>query len=236
MTESRAARPVFLLGTLAAVGLLGLALYQIFFVAPVEVRMGIVQKIFYFHVPAGMAMVMLAGGCALLSLLYLIKRKEVFDEMAVAAAELTMMFATIALITGPLWARKAWSGVWWTWDARLTATLLLWIVLAGYMMLRSLGGEGARKYSAGLAVFAGVDAGLVYASVQIWGGQHPIVMQEEGLGSNIDPEMRPALYAAMATYFVLAALLFWLRFGLERSRNRVRDVKLELSSRGVEVA
>ena len=219
-----------------ATALFVLTINVVFLRAPIEARMGIVQKIFYFHVPAGMAMVLLAGGCAVLSLLYLVRRNELFDELAVCAAELTMLFATISLITGPLWARKAWSGVWWTWDARLTATLLLWIVLAGYMMLRSLGGEGARKYSAGLAVFAGVDAGLVYASVQLWGGQHPIVMQEEGLGSNIHPDMQPALYAAMGAYFFLAVVLFWLRFGLERSRNRVRSLKLELSERGLEVA
>ena len=233
--DSRVARAIFFGCALIAVGLLATALYLVFFVAPVEARMGIVQKIFYFHVPAGMAMVLLAGACAVLSLAYLIRRNELFDELAVCAAELTMLFATISLITGPLWARKAWSGVWWTWDARLTATLLLWIVLAGYMMLRSLGGEGARKYSAGLAVFAGVDAGLVYASVQLWGGQHPIVMQEDGLGSNIHPDMQPALYAAMATYFFLAIVLFWLRFGLERSRNRLRALKIELSARGLEV-
>jgi len=233
---STRSRALFLALSVCAFAGLSLALYLVFFVAPVEARMGIVQKIFYFHVPAGMAMVLLAGACAVLSLIYLVKRSELFDELAVCAAELTMLFATISLITGPLWARKAWSGVWWTWDARLTATLLLWIVLAGYMMLRSLGGEGARKYAAGLAVFAGVDAALVYASVQIWGGQHPIVMQEDGLGSNIDPDMRPALYAAMVAYFFLAAVLFWLRFGLERSRNRVRALKLELSSRGLEVS
>lgn len=216
-----------------AAALLSYALYLIFFVAPVEARMGIVQKIFYIHVPAGMSMVLLAAACALLSLLYLLRRKEVFDELAVTCAELTMLFATIALITGPLWARKAWSGVWWTWDARLTSTLLLWIVLIGYMMLRGLAGAGAKKYAAGLAVFAGVDAALVYASVQIWGGQHPIVMQEEGLGSNIHPEMRPALYATMGAYFCLAALLFWLRWGLERLRNRLRGVSLESSARGL---
>ena len=213
--------------------LLLLSIYWIFLRAPMEETMGIVQKIFYFHVPAGMAMVMLAAGCAVLSLLFLVKRKELFDELAVAAAEATFVFATIALITGPLWARKAWSGVWWTWDARLTSTLLLWIVLVGYMMLRSLGGAGGRKYAAGLAVFAGVDAVLVYASVQIWGGQHPIVMQQDGLGSNIHPDMRPALYASMAAYFCIGILLFWLRWGLERTRNRVRAVELELSARGV---
>jgi heme exporter protein C len=229
------ARSMWIFGVLTALaaGFVALALYLIFAVAPVEARMGIVQKIFYFHVPAGMAMVMLAGGCAVLSLLFLVKRKELFDELAVAAAEATFIFATIALITGPLWARKAWSGVWWTWDARLTSTLLLWIVLVGYMMLRSLGGAGGRKYAAGLAVFAGVDAVLVYASVKIWGGQHPIVMQEDGLGSNIHPDMRPALYASMAAYFCIGALLMWLRWGLERARNRVRGIELEMSARGV---
>jgi len=235
MSESRVSQYLFASLAAGAAAMLVLALYLIFFRAPVEARMGIVQKIFYFHVPAGMAMVMLAAAVAVASLVYLVTRREVFDEVAVTAAEITMLFATISLVTGPLWARKAWSGVWWTWDARLTSTLLLWIVLAGYHMLRALGGEGARRFSAGLAVFAGIDAALVYFSVQLWGGQHPIVMQEEGLGSNIHPDMRPPLYASMGVYFLLGALLFWLRFSLERSRNRVRALKLQLSERGVEV-
>jgi heme exporter protein C len=218
-----------------AAAILLLSLYLIFLVAPVEAQMGIVQKIFYFHVPAGMGMVFLGGACALASLLYLVRRREVFDEMAVTAAELTMLFATIVLLTGPLWARKAWSGVWWTWDARLTATLLLWLVLAGYQMLRVLGGERARQISAGLAVFAGLDAALVYLSVELWGGQHPVVMQREGLGSNIHPDMRPALFASLGAYLLLSTLYFWLRFSLERARNRLRALKLALSARGVEV-
>jgi heme exporter protein C len=216
---------------LCGAALVGVALYSIFALAPIEARMGIAQKIFYFHVPAGMAMVLLAGGCALASLVFLISRKEIFDEIAVAAAEVTMVFATISLITGPLWARKAWSGVWWTWDARLTSTLLLWIVLAGYHMLRGLSGEGARRFSAGLAIFAGVDAVLVYLSVKLWGGQHPIVMQDEGLGSNIHPGMRLPLFLSMGAYFFIGAALFWLRMGLERTRNRLRALKLQVSER-----
>ena len=234
MIDSRAARWVFPGLAVAAAASIAYALYLIFFVAPIEARMGIVQKVFYFHVPAGMAMVLLAGGCAAASLAFLLTRKEIFDEIAVAAAEVTLVFATISLITGPLWARKAWSGVWWTWDARLTSTLLLWIVLAGYHMLRGLSGDGARRFSAGLAIFAGVDAALVYLSVKLWGGQHPIVMQEEGLGSNIAPGMRPPLYASMVAYFFIGALLFWLRMGLERTRNRLRELKLFAAERGLE--
>jgi heme exporter protein C len=234
MIDTRLARFSFVGLAVAGAGLLATALYLVFAVAPVEARMGIVQKIFYFHVPAGMSMVFLAGACAVASLAYLLTRKDLFDEVAVAAAEVTMVFATISLITGPLWARKAWSGVWWTWDARLTSTLLLWIVLVGYHMLRSLSGEGARRFSAGLAIFAGVDALLVYYSVKLWGGQHPIVMQGEGLGSNIHPDMRPPLYVALGAYVCLGALLFWMRMGLERTRNRLRSLRLLMSERGWE--
>jgi heme exporter protein C len=234
MIESKPARIAFFAVAAGAAVLVGLSLYLIFVHAPIEARMGIVQKIFYYHVPAGMAMVLLAGAVAAASLVFLITRRELFDEIAVAAAEVTMIFATISLLTGPLWARKAWS-TWWTWDARLTSTLLLWIVLLAYHMLRSLGGEGARRFSAGLAVFAGLDAALVYASVQLWGGQHPVVMQEEGLGSNIHPDMRPPLFASMAAYFFLGTLLFWARMALERTRNRVRELKIKMSERGMEV-
>ena len=103
--------------------LFAVTLYLIFVVAPVEKQMGIVQKIFYFHVPSAYAMYLGFGASALGSAGYLIKRDAKWDALAVAGAEVGTLFCLIVLLTGPLWARKAW-GVWWTWDPRLTTTLL----------------------------------------------------------------------------------------------------------------
>ena len=99
------------------------ALYTIFVVAPVEQQMGIVQKIFYFHVPSAYAMYVGFGASALGSAMYLFRRGARWDALGVAGAEVGMLFCLIVLTTGPLWARKAW-GVYWTWDPRLTTTLL----------------------------------------------------------------------------------------------------------------
>src|SRR5919106_1537226 len=106
--------------------------------APYESTMGLVQKIFYFHAPSGMVMFLSAFVCGIASAIYLFGRRAAADRVAIAAAELTVLFGTIVLITGPIWARKAW-GVWWEWDARLTSSLILWLIFMAYLLLRRYG-------------------------------------------------------------------------------------------------
>ncbi|MBT8468997.1 MAG: cytochrome c biogenesis protein, partial [Deltaproteobacteria bacterium] len=121
--------------------LFAVTLYTIFVVAPVEQQMGIVQKIFYFHVPSAYAMYIGFGVSAVGSAVYLLKRDPKWDALGVAGAEVGSLFCLIVLLTGPLWARKAW-GVWWTWDPRLTTTLLAGMIFAAYLSLRSMGSAG----------------------------------------------------------------------------------------------
>ena len=109
--------------------------------APFESTMGLVQKIFYFHMPPAMLMLLSAIFCGLISAVYLIRKRAVYDWIAYAAAELTVLYGAMAMVTGPLWARKAW-GVWWVWDPRLTMSLLLWMVFVSYLLLRRYGGPG----------------------------------------------------------------------------------------------
>ena len=118
--------------------LFALTLYLVFAVAPVEKQMGVVQKIFYFHVPSAYAMYLGFITSAVGSAMYLVKRSPKWDAIGVAGAEVGMLFCVIVLLTGPLWARKAW-GVWWTWDPRLTTTLLAGMIFAAYLALRSTG-------------------------------------------------------------------------------------------------
>jgi len=141
--------------------------------APFESTMGLVQKIFYFHMPPAMLMLLSAIFCGLVSAAYLIKKRPVFDWIAYAAAELTVLYGAIAMVTGPLWARKAW-GVWWVWDPRLTMSLLLWMVFVSYLLLRRYGGPGSETLAAGLAVFGMATAPFVYLSVNIWRTIHPL--------------------------------------------------------------
>src|SRR5262245_21954966 len=141
--------------------------------APFQSTMGLVQKIFYFHMPPAMLMLLSAIFCGVMSVAYLVKRKPAYDWVAWGAAELTVLYGLIAMVTGPLWARKAW-GVWWQWDARLTMTLMMWMVFVAYLLLRRYGGPGSEPLAAGLALFGMATSPFVYLSVNIWRTIHPL--------------------------------------------------------------
>src|SRR5690349_16878755 len=120
--------------------------------ADYESTMGLVQKIFYFHVPAWFAMFTSVFICGGASALYLFKREARFDRVAASAGEIAVLFGMIGLVTGPLWGRKAW-GVWWQWDARLTMALLVELIFVGYLLIRNYGGPGSEKLAAAMAIF-----------------------------------------------------------------------------------
>src|SRR6185436_9037376 len=146
---------------LGASGLIFLTAPIIIARAPFESTMGLVQKIFYFHMPPAMLMLLSAIFCGLMSGAYLVKRNPQYDWIAYAAAELTVLYGAIAMVTGPMWARKAW-GVWWQWDARLTMSLLMWMIFVSYLLLRRYGGHGSETLAAGLAIFGMATAPFVY--------------------------------------------------------------------------
>lgn len=210
--------------------LFGVTLYAIFVVAPVEMQMGIVQKIFYFHVPSAYAMYVGFGVSALGSLVYLIRRDPKWDALGVAGAEVGSLFCLIVLLTGPLWARKAW-GVWWTWDPRLTTTLLAGMIFAAYLALRSMGnaGEVEKRFAAGLAIFGLVDLPLIHYSVQRWRGVHPTVIT--GKGGGLESEMYWALGLSFLAFTGLAILLIWTRAAIERQRDETANLRFELMYR-----
>src|SRR3954469_15228306 len=190
--------------------------------APIEPVMGLIQKIFYFHVPFALTMFATTFTAAGGSLAYLFKGSERGDRLAEAASELGVVFGACVLVTGPLWGRKAW-GVWWQWDARLTSSLLLFLILNGYLLARRYGGPGGKKLAAALALFAAVDVPLVYKSVDIWRTVHPTT----SVVPKLDPRMRPAFW----TSFVLIGLTWWillrLRTRLEEVRSRLVELRLE---------
>jgi heme exporter protein C len=211
-------------------------LYAIFAVAPVERQMGIVQKIFYFHVPSAYAMYVGFTVSAVASAVYLGTRNERWDAIAVAGAEVGSLFCLIVLVTGPLWARKAW-GTFWTWDPRLTTTLLAGMVFFAYLVLRSFGGaagaigEVEKRFAAGLAVFGLLDLPIIHYSVQRWRGTHPTVIT--GKGGGLHPDMRPALIMGFVLFSLVAALLIWQRTPIERLRQRCEALELEAAERGL---
>ena len=231
--KSGSSRPIGLIVLLALTALLApVSLYYIFAYAPIEQQMGVVQKIFYFHVPCANAMYLGFGLCSLASIVYLVKRDERWDAVAVAAAEVGMLFCMTVLITGPLWGRKAW-GVYWTWDPRLTSTLLEAMVFFAYLVLRSFGslGEVEKRFAAGLAIIGLLDIPVIKFSVQRWRGTHPTVIS--GKGGGIHPDMRPALLFGFLFILALAAALIWLRARAERTRHRVASLELEAAERGL---
>jgi heme exporter protein C len=228
-TKSPIALMVFGVITMALVGAL---IWAAFFYAPVESSMGIAQKIFYFHVPSAYAMYLGFGICAIGSIAFLISRKDLFDAIAVAGAEVGLMFCLIVLVTGPLWARKAW-GVYWTWDPRLTTTVLAAMIFTSYVVLRGLGGGGEieRRFASGLAIVGLADLPIIHYSVKQWRGQHPTVITSGGGG--ITAEMGQALGLGFLAFTALAIFLIWSRVRIERAKQTLSELELEAAERGL---
>ncbi len=191
--------------------------------APYESTMGLVQKIFYFHVPSWIVMFGAACICGVASAIFIFARRKGADRVAVAAAELTVLFGLIGLITGPLWGRKAW-GVWWQWDARLTSALVMWLIFVAYLLLRKYGGAGSEKLSAVLALFGMANVPCVYWAVNVWRTVHPkttVVM-------SLQPAMaRPFLLCSLA-FVGLFALMLAARIQLENRRAELDDLYLSV--------
>lgn len=223
---------LFAILCVATTGLFAQTIHVVFNRAPVEKTMGIVQKIFYFHVPSAYSMYVGYVTAAVGSLLYLWKRDEKWDALAVAGVEVGVLFCTIVLTTGPLWARKAW-GVYWTWDPRLTTTLLAGMVYVAYLSLRSLGetGEAEKRFASGLAIVGAPTVLLIHYSVQRWRGVHPTVVT--GQGGGLEPHMKIAFGLSMLCFTFLVAALIALRYRIERSRQRVEELTLRAAERGL---
>lgn len=181
--------------------------------APYESSMGLVYRIFYFHVPAGFTMMLSSTICGVACALFLARRKESFDRLALAAAELTVVFGGIVLLTGPFWARKAW-GVWWDWDARLTSTLVMWMVFSGYLLLRRFGGAGSEVLAAAVGLFGMVLAPFVYWSVNLWRTMHP----KTSVVPTLPQTMAGPLIWCLIAFFVLYLALLLVRMRLEATR------------------
>ncbi len=189
--------------------------------APYESTMLLIQKIFYFHVPAWMAMYAGIAVCGVASAVYLFKSRPAADRLAVAAAELIVLFGAIGLVTGPLWVRKAW-GVWWQWDARLTMALLLELVFIAYLLVRAYGGPGSDKLAAAVGIFGMAVSPFVYVSVNIWRTVHPLNTVVPTLKAGM---FGPFWFCSMA-FLLLFTLLLTLRMTLAEEQALLDDLYL----------
>lgn len=202
----------FLLGFLA--GAMILNLWLIFFYAPTEPIMGEVQRIFYFHVPAAILSFLAFGLVCAAGILYLITRKRKWDLLGHSAAEVGVLFCTLVLLSGPIWAKPTWN-VWWTWEVRLTTTLILWMIFMAYLMVRSYAenpDQGAR-FAAVLGIIGFLDVPIIIMSVRLFGGLHPQVFKIQG-GGGIDPAMEQTFMVSLATFFLLFLYLLLERYRL----------------------
>jgi heme exporter protein C len=182
-----------------------------------ESTMGLVQKIFYFHVPSWFAMFTAVFVCGIASAVYLFKGRQAADRIAVSAAEIAVLFGALGLVTG----RKAW-GVWWQWEARLTMAFLLELIFMAYLLVRKYGGPGSEKLAAAMALFGMANVPFVYVSVNIWRTLHPMTTVVPTLG----PGMRGAFWFCVAAFMLLFAVLLTLRVRLQEQRATLDELYL----------
>ncbi|HSA60475.1 MAG TPA: cytochrome c biogenesis protein CcsA [bacterium] len=210
----------------AAFLLLTAAYYLIFVYSPEEVNQGLVQKLFYFHVSCAFAMYCGFSLAGLFALLYLIKRKSRFDRLSHAGASVGLLFCTMVLASGPVWAKPIW-GTWWTWDPRLTTTLLIWLIFFACLLLRRFfeGDPRGPVYAAVVTLFGLLDLPLISLSVRLWRGVHPSVL---GKKENMPVEMKITLLVTNLAVLLLFISVYWVRarlLGLEHKSEllSVRD-------------
>lgn len=203
--------------------LLSFALYAALVIAPTEQTMGNVQRIFYYHVPSAWVAFELFLINFVASVIYLVKRSAKADIVALVTAEVGVVFCTVVLITGPIWARPVW-GIWWTWDLRLTLTLVLWLIYVSYLVLRRFSTSSQTPLLAAvLAVFGALDVPLVYFSIWFFRTQHPSPVI--GGGGSLDPRMGWVLLYNWIAFMALAWLVCWTRYRLEIAQRQVHEAE-----------
>ena len=236
MAQAQKSRLPLIFGAVWFIATLGVLIYGFrwaLFISPADAEQGNVGRIFFYHVPHSMLSLIFPYINFIASVAYLALRKSrpaaalKADAWAIAAADIAIVYITISLVTGSLWGRAAW-GIWWTWDARLTSQLLLWLLYIAYFMVRRLSNTGqTRTIAAVLSVFAAIDVPIVFMSIRWWRTQHPAPVFGGAPGSGMDPSMKPAFYWNILAWFMWGVFILGLRFLLERRRQRVEQIAIQ---------
>jgi heme exporter protein C len=197
------------------------------FVVPIDQEQGEISRILYYHVPSWCGMGVFFAVNLICSLVYLALRNRdqaralKADALALASAEMGVVYCLIGMTTGSLWGRAAW-GIWWTWDARLTTTLVLWLIYVAYLLVRRfVTGPEMRTLAAIVAIFGYLDIPIVYMSTRWWRTQHPAPVFFGGPNSGVDPSMMPALWWNMAGWLAWGIFVVMLRYTAERRQQQV---------------
>lgn len=210
-------------------GLMAVSLWMIFLWVPTEANLGEVQRALYFHVPVSIialgAIILVAIG----SVVFLVTGRPRWDWFAHASAETGVLFGGLALVTGSIWARPLWN-VWWTWDAKLTTTLILWFIFVGYLMLRAYappGRQGARL-AAVVGIIGAIDAPIIYYAADLWRTAHPSRVAGPGASGSLESEMALTLLVSTITIVSLYAYVLVERYRVRRSEAEVLELSREL--------
>jgi heme exporter protein C len=205
--------------------------YQARYVAPDDAAQGQIFRIIYYHVPSASVAFLFFAVSLLGSIGFLAWRRsrpqwaQRADAWALAGAEVGVVFCTVVLITGPIWGRRAW-GIWWTWDARLTTTLVLWLIYVSYLLLRRFAaGPQMQTLAAVLGIFGAIDVPIVYMSNRWWRTQHPAPVFGGSEGSGMDKTMTGALLWNMLAWFMWGVLILGIRYAVERKHQKNASIE-----------
>ena len=206
--------------------LMALTLYMVYMWVPTEQNLGVSQRIFYFHVPLGWIGMVSIIVVAVASIVHLYTGKQKWDDLAYSTAELGIIFASLILITGAIWGKPVW-GVWWTWDAKLTTTLVLWFIYVGYLMVRAYGPAGTqgRRFASVIALIGAVDAPIIYKATDWWRSAHP----ENNVPSDLNEQMALTLLVSVVTFTIIYAYLLMERYSLRRSESDLDELHQRLA-------
>lgn len=221
-------RGIYLAAAVACIAGFAGTLFLIFYRAPVDRLLLFNQKIFYYHVANAWMLFAAIITCGVTSLMYLRTRKPAHDDLARAAGELAVLFGAVVLVTGCIWGKAAWD-VWWDWDARLTSSLLMWMTMVGYVLVRQYGGPGSERMAAGLGVFAMVNIPLVYFSVKIWRTLHPQTSVVPGL----EGAMRGAMWSSVALFATFYVLMLIARNSVAKGERRIAELREQALDAGI---
>lgn len=200
------------------------ALYSVFIYAPTELIMGDIQRIFYFHLASAITTFVAFFVVFLCSILYLWKKNEFYDLLAYSSAEIGVIFCTIVLITGSIWARPIWN-TWWTWDPRLTTTLILWLTYVSYLLLRSKSPTRSQRarFCAIFGIVGFVNIPIVFMSIRWWRTIHPKVITSQGIA--ILPSMVLTLVISLVAVILLYGYLLRERYRLEKAKSDLETIR-----------
>lgn len=225
------ARSVSTIAGLLTLALMLTAIFMVFGWVPNEAEQGLVQRIFYFHVACAWVAFAAFALVAIGGIFYLWLGQAVFDNLSYAAAETGMLFCTLVLITGSIWARPIW-GTWWTWDSRLTTTLILWLLYGGYLLLRGMSDPTPQvaRFAAVFGIVAVADVPVIIVSVRLWRTIHPaVIVTREGTHGLEDPRMVITLLVSLAAFTALMVWLLMLRLATLRDGSRVGTLMREIA-------